>query len=68
MFSNNCILLNYSLALAWIMTLAWSFSLFQISLMQSVNGEQHNKTINITFLFLLLGAAAVPVSSTVILL
>ena len=36
--------------------------------MQSVNGEQYNKTINITFLFLSLGAAAVPVSATVIFL
>ena len=45
------------------MFLAWSISLLFISLMQSVNGSQF---LNITFLFLLLGAPVVPVFGTVI--
>ena len=47
------------------MSLARSIYLLVISLMQSVNETQF---LNITFLFLLLGFAAVPVFGTVIVM
>ena len=49
------------------MLLAWSISLLFISQMQSVNWAQFF-LVNITFLFLLLDAATVPVFVTVIVL
>ena len=44
-------------------SLAWSISLFSISLKESVNGTQF---VNITFLFLLLWAVAALLFGTVI--